>query len=416
MSSSTASVEHTPRQGQPSPKEVVRRIGERTDQALAYVLEPDPRFSRLSRKTREALITELPPVTAAAMLGPAALARHLIASAATGRYRDLFALWELFRARPQECKPVLADRQRALERARARLHSALRLGLRGRAERVAEDVERAEGLPWDWVREVLVEQLPTVGQRPAVASALLHREPDLEVPLPSTPSERWLSEAAVARQRGELAPPVEAVLAAHAGRLPPTVANLGLAHEHFSEHVPALVDRVALEAPDIAAVLAWARDHGQLPRLEQRVSRELAERSVEDRPAALAAWHAWRERGLDVALPPTLHREDISDLAPGRPETAALLALLVADGLPIDPQAQLDELATQNRQLAEKAYEAFVCAGLAVRLPLALEGNPIVRDGTRCEDCRAWTWVRPGHEQRCPQRAAEDSAPIAETA
>jgi hypothetical protein len=45
-----------------------------------------------------------------------------------------------------------------------------------------------------------------------------------------------------------------------------------------------------------------------------------------------------------------------------------------------------------------------------VHLPLALEGNPIVRDGTRCPACQAWTWVRPGHERRCPRLAGANVA------
>src|SRR3712207_1892946 len=170
MASSTTSVR---------PEDVIRRIGDTNDRALAYVLDPDPQLSRLSRKTREALITDLPPVTAGALLGPAALARHFVASAASGRYRDLFPLWQLFRERPDECRPILAERQRALEKGRLALGTAVRLGLSGHAERVAEDVGRAEGLIWTWLREALVADLPAVGQRPALASALLQREPGL---------------------------------------------------------------------------------------------------------------------------------------------------------------------------------------------------------------------------------------------
>jgi hypothetical protein len=395
-----------PQQQGPTPAEVVRRVGDTNAKALAYVRDPDPQLQRLSRKVRETLVTELPPVTAGALLGPAALARHFIASAAVGRYRDLFSLWELFRFAPEECRPVLAERQRALEKAREALTTAARLGLFGRAERVAEDIRTAQGLIWHWLYEVLVADLPVVGTRPAIAAALLSREPDLEIPLPTRPSERWLAEAAAVREHGDLPPVMDRLLAEHAERLPPTVATLQLAYARYPDRLPDLLERVDLEAPDIGAVLAWARDHGVAEHLRLRVQAQVQEAAVADRSAALALWQHWRDRGLSIELPESLRVHSLEGLDVAKPETAALIAQLIADGAEIRPQETLDHLAQQNRQLAEKAYEAFVCAGLDVHLPLALEGNPIVRDGTRCPYCQAWTWVRPGHERRCPRLAS----------
>src|SRR3712207_9498430 len=72
MASSTTSVR---------PEDVIRRIGDTNERALAYVLDPDPQLSRLSRKVREAIITDLPPVTAAAPLASPRLARPFIPSA-----------------------------------------------------------------------------------------------------------------------------------------------------------------------------------------------------------------------------------------------------------------------------------------------------------------------------------------------
>ena len=388
----------------PDPAEVVRRIGRTNDQALAYVLNPDPKLSRLSRKVRETLITDVPPVTAAALLGPEALARHFIASAAAGRYRDLFPLWELFRARTEECRPVLAERQRALERARQSLTTALKLGLRGHAERVAEDVTRAQGLIWTWIREVLVEALPAVGRRPAIAAALLEREPDLDIPLPSEPDDRWLAEAAAVKQTATLPAAMDALLSANVDRLPATVATLSQVAEQYPERVSSVVDRIDLASDNIGALLAWARDHGMADRVRARVEAQINEAAATGRAEGLAAWSAWRERGVDLELPDSLRSPNIEGLDLARPESAELIAQLISNGAQIDSQSELDQLAQQNRQLAEKAYEAFVCAGLDVHLPLALEGNPIVRDGTRCPACQAWTWVRPGHERRCPRR------------
>jgi hypothetical protein len=93
-----------------------------------------------------------------------------------------------------------------------------------------------------------------------------------------------------------------------------------------------------------------------------------------------------------------------------RPETAALLSLRVARGDDPAVGERLAALADANRQLAEKAYEALVCGGIDVTLPTALEDNPMVRDGARCPACQAWTWVRPGHEERCPRLAGQDAA------
>lgn len=391
------------------PQEVTRRVGDTNDKALAYVLDPDPRLSRLSRKNREALLADLPPVTAGALLGPAALARHFIASAASGRYRDLFALWHLFTLRPEECKPVLAERPAALSKAREALGTAVRLGLTGRADRVATDVEEAQGLIWQWLREAVLANPVAVGARPAVASALLQREPDAQIPLPENPGERWLSEAAAARQQGSLAPAVEAVLAQHVDRLPATIATLALAQANYPEHVDALLQRVDLDSPEIGSIMAWARDHGHAARLRDRVREHVAEAAARDRAEGLARWYAWTERGIDVELPADLRRHSLEGLDLTRPESGVLLARLIADGAPFSPQAELDGLASRNRQLAEKAFEAFVCAGLDVTLPPALEGNPIVRDGTRCPYCLAWTWVRPGHERRCPRQPDPDA-------
>jgi hypothetical protein len=405
------------------PEDIIRRIGDTNERALAYVLDPDPRLARLSRKVREAIITDLPPVTAGALLGPAALARHFVASAASGRYRDLFPLWELFRLRPDDCRPILAERQRALEKARVALRTAVRLGISGHAERVAEDVATAQGLIWQWVREVIVGELPHVGQRPAIASALLLREPDLEVPLPVEPDERWLGEAAAARQGGPLAPPVEALLAANAHRLPATIATLSLAFEHYPERLPELVSRIDLSSPSVGALMAWARDHGAGDRVVVRVRETVEEAAARSRAQGVATWYEWHERGVNVTLPTSLRAPDLDGLDVSRPDTAALAAVLIADGAPLDMQQVVSDLATRNRQLAEKAYEAFVCAGLDVSLPAALEGNPLVKEGTRCPYCQSWTYVRAGHERRCPRRpatvlvaseAAPSDAPTAE--
>ena len=386
--------------------ELTRRIGITNEAALAYVREPDPRLSRLSSRVREELITEVPAVTAGALLGTAALARHFVASAATGRYRDLFCLWELFSADPDACRPVLQERPEALERARTALRSATVLGLRGHAARVAEDVTRARGLIWQWLREALDEHLDLVAARPAVASALLQRDRDVALALPDDPDEVWLREAATARAAGDLAPPVEERLRAHADRLPATIANLDFLREQLPTALPDVLAGIDLDRPDIGAVLAWARDHALADALITRI-RGLIDAATADDPAAgLAAWWRWRETGVDLPLPAAATEVSIDLFDLTRPETAALLAARRADGDDPDLRHRLEALAATNRQLAEKAYEALVCAGLDVVLPAALEHNPMVRDGARCPACDAWTWVRPGHEQRCPRLAA----------
>jgi len=336
------------------PEDVIRRIGDDNERALAYVLDPDPQLSRLSRKVREAIIADLPPVTAGALLGPAALARHFVASAASGRYRDLFTLWDLFRHRPDECRPVLAERQKALDKGRLALATAARLGLGGRAERVARDVAAAQGLIWTWLREVLDEEQTRVAARPAIASAWLLREPDVDLPLPDDPDDRWLAEAAAARRDGPLAPPVERLLAENAGRLPATIATLSLAFDHYPEQVADLVARIDLESPQIGALLAWARDHGLGDQVAGRVGATVEGAAGRSRAEGVAAWFAWRERGVDVALPAALRTPDLDGLDVSRPDTAALAAALVAAGAPLDMQQVVVDLARQNRQLAEE--------------------------------------------------------------
>lgn len=395
-----------------TPDQVTRRIGATTAKALAYLDAPDPQLSRLSRKVSENLLPDLPPVVAGALLGPGAMTRHLVASAAAGRYRDLFALWDVFRAHPAAAKPELSERQPALAKGRAALRTATRLGLTGRhAHRVAEDIAQAEGLIWQWLREALIEHRPLLGRRPAVASALLQREPDLELDLPAQPDDDWLAEAAAARVDSELAPAVDALLAANAHRLPATVSTLRLATRHYPDRVAALIDRVDLDSPDIGAFLAWARDHGAADRLHGRIREQVAGAAARDRVEGLALWYRWAERGVALELPASLHVDDLEGFDLSRPETAALAARLVAAGKALDPQEQLDAVAAANTQRGEKAYEAMVCADLDVALPRTLEGNPAVRDGTRCPNCRAWTWVRPGHEQRCPRPPAPAAEP-----
>lgn len=387
----------------PSPGEVRARIGTTAEAALAYVDDPDPRLARLPRPVREQLIAELPAVTAAALLGPAALARHFVASAATGRYRDLFALWQLFSRYPDACKPELSERGTALERGRRNLRLATELGLLGRADRVAEDVAVAEGLIWQWLREILHAHPKAVAERPAVAAALLAREPDTELPVPEQPTPRWLSEAAAVKQREELPAALEAALQANVHRLPSTIATLRLAAIHYPDRVPSLVDAVDLDAPDVEAFLAWARDHGSADRLIGRIRDRVNAAAARDRAEGLARWDEWRRRGVDLPLPSAITEAGLDGLDLTRPETAHLAAALERQGGDVAMQQRLDDLAASNRQLAEKAYEAAVCAGLDVSLPAALEHNPIVKDGTRCPRCRAWTWVRPGHEDRCPR-------------
>ncbi len=392
--------------------DLTRRIGVTNEAALAYVQHPDPAFDRLSARVREELIAEVPAVTAGALLGTAALARHFVASAATGRYRDLFGLWELFSSDPQACKPVLQERPEALERARGALRSATLLGLRGHADRVAEDIGRARGMIWQWLRDVLDEHLDLVAARPHVASALLRRDPDVVLALPDEPDEQWLREAAQARAAGGLAPPLEALLRQHAHRLPPTIGNLDFLREELPSALDGVLADVDLDRPDIAAVLAWARDHRVAEPLVARIRARVEAAAVVDPAAGLAAWWHWRGHHVDIAPPDAVVSApvDVFDLT--RPETAVLLARRLERGEDVAIGERLAALAATNRQLAEKAYEALVCGGLGVTLPAALEGNPMVRDGARCPACRAWTWVRPGHEERCP-RLATQGAPAA---
>src|SRR3712207_4516826 len=197
---------------------------------------------------------------------------------------------------------------------------------------------------------------------------------------------------------------MDALLSANVERLPATVATLQQVSEQYPERLATLVDRIDLESENIGALLAWARDHGMADRVRSRIEAQITEAAQAGRAEGLSAWSSWRGRGMDVELPESLRTPTIEGLDLSRPESADLIATLIAGGAQINPQAELEQLAGKNRQLAEKAYEAFVCANLDVHLPLALEGNPIVRDGTRCPDCQAWTWVRPGHERRCPRR------------
>ena len=387
--------------------DLTRRIGVTTEQALAYVRHPDPELTRLSRRHREQLIAEIPAVTAGALLGPAALARHFVASASAGRYRDLFGLWELFSSEPDACRPVLLERPQALERARTALQTATTLGLYGHADRVARDVTEARGLIWQWMREILDDHLAQVAQRPAVASALLERDPTIQLPLPDTPDDTWLQEAADARTRGPLAAPVEQLLRGHVHRLPATIATLDLVREQMPAALETMIANVDLMRPDIDAVLAWARDHGVAKPLFAWINADVAATADREPVAGLRAWWSWRERGVSVALPDCLLTTPLETFDLARPETAALLAEHAARGNDPDAAGRLAAMAASNRQLAEKAYEALVCAGLDVTLPASLEQNPVVRDGTRCPACRAWTWVRPGHEARCPRLAAQ---------
>ena len=394
----------------PSPRDIVGRIGDTSEAALAYVLQPDPQLSRLGRKVKEDLITEVPPVTAAALLGVEALARHFLASAASGRYRDLFFMWDLFRERPDECRQVLAERPQAVEKGRHALQTAYRLGIKGHAERVAEDVTRATGLVWQWLREELHHDLAAVARRPRVAAALLRREPDIALPLPEAPDDGWLAEAVEARAEGELPEAIDRLVVANLDRLPAGIPTLSLVHRTYPDRVPALLERVPLDAPDFGAVLAWARDHGQDRALRERIEGAVREAVRRDRAEGLNRWRHWRDRGIDLPLPEEFGSGSLEGLDLGRPETAELVAHLVRGGAAIQPQQLLDQAAAGNRQVAEKAYEAFVCEGLDVTLPPGLLDSPIVKPETRCPACQAWTWVRPGHEQRCPRLKAQQAS------
>jgi hypothetical protein len=391
--------------------DLTRRIGVTNEQALAYVRQPDPALNRMSRRQLEELIAEIPAVTAGALLGPAALARHFVASASAGRYRDLFGLWELFSSEPEACRPVLVERPQALERARTALRTATTLGLYGHADRVARDVTEARGLIWQWMQEILAEHLDQVAQRPIVASALLERDPSIQLALPDEPDETWLREAAEARADRPLAPAIEQRLRQHVHRLPATIATLELVREQMPNALDGMLAGVDLARPDIDAVLAWARDHGVAEPLRARIQAEVADAATRAPTTGLEVWWSWRERGVPITLPSALLDAPLDDFDLARPDTAALLAAHAARGNDPDAAGRLEKLAVSNRQLAEKAYEALVCAGLEVTLPAGLERNPVVRDGTRCPACQAWTWVRPGHEARCPRLATPAAAP-----
>ena len=388
----------------PDPSAIVKRIGATSEAALEYVVNPDPKLARMARKHREAVISEIPPVTAGALLGPDALCRHFLASAAAGRYLDLFHLWELFKLFPDECKPVLASRQKAQEKARKKMQTATHLGLLGSAERVASDIDRAAGLPWRWLQEILEPMGPAIRQRPVVLAAMLRKDPSFEANVPEDPSDRWLAEAAALRESGQDVPePIDTLLGRFADRLPATLATLSMTHDQYPDRVPALIDRVDLGANDIAAVLAWARDHGHGEQLVGRIAEEVRSAAAENRAEGLARWKSWTSRGVELEMPESLRVPTLEGLDLGRPESADLIKAMVDDGADLVPQEILDGVASDNRMLGEKAYEAFVCAGFTdIHLPLVLEGNPMVRPETRCPACQAWTWVRPGHESRCP--------------
>ena len=388
----------------PDPSAIVKRIGATSEAALEYVVNPDPKLARMARKHREAVISEIPPVTAGALLGPDALCRHFLASAAAGRYLDLFHLWELFKLFPEECKPVLASRQKAQEKARKKMQTATHLGLLGSADRVASDIDRAAGLPWRWLKEILEPMGPAIRQRPVVLAAMLRKDPSFEANVPEDPSDRWLAEAAALRESGKDVPePIDTLLGRFADRLPATLATLSMTHDQYPDRVPALIDRVDLGANDIAAVLAWARDHGHGDQLVGRIAEDVRNAAAENRAEGLARWKSWTSRGVELEMPESLRVPTLEGLDLGRPESADLIKALVDDGADLVPQEILDGVAADNRMLGEKAYEAFVCAGFTdIHLPLVLEGNPMVRPETRCPACQAWTWVRPGHESRCP--------------
>ncbi|MGI9016831.1 MAG: hypothetical protein ACR2HR_06980 [Euzebya sp.] len=389
----------------PDPVAVMKRIGTTSEAALVYVKDPDPKLSRMARKHREAIITDIPPVTAGALLGPDALCRHFLASAASGRYQDLFFLWDLFVSFPEECKAVLAARQKAQEKAKAKLKIATHLGLLGDADRVASDIDRASGLPWRWLKEVLDPMGAAISQRPSVLAAMTRKNPDQQFDIPADPSDRWLAEAAALKDSGATIPPaIDEILGANADRLPATVATLSMAHSQYPDRVSALIDRVDLDAPDIGAIMAWSRDHGHGEQLVNRVRERVQTAAEQDRAGGLAAWKQWQARGVDMALPESLLTPSLEGLDLGRPESAELIKTLIDGGADLDAQQILDDIAAENRMRGEKAFEAFVCAGFDnVHLPLALEGNPMVRTETRCPSCQAWTWVRPGLEKRCPR-------------
>ncbi len=403
----------------PNPATIVKIVGATSEAALSYVQNPDPKLSRMARKHREAVITEIPPVTAGALLGPEALCRHFLASAASGRYQDLFYLWDLFVLYPDDCKTVLNARQKAQEKAKAKLRLATHMGLLGDAERVAADIDRAAGLPWRWMQDILKPMEPAISQRPAVLAAMARRDAAFSPQLPDNPSDRWLAEAAALKESGKDIPAdMDRLLGQHADRLPATIATLSMAQQQYPDRVSSLIDRVDLDAPDIGSLMAWARDHGHAEQLVGRVTERVTASAAADRATGLAEWRRWQERGVQLDMPQSLTAPNLDGLDLGRPESAELIKQLIDGGADLDAQQILDDVAATNRMLGEKAFEAFVCAGFdTVHLPLVLEGNPMVRPETRCPSCQAWTWVRPGLEKRCPRNGCplrQQSPPSAE--
>ncbi|WP_336249668.1 hypothetical protein [Stomatohabitans albus] len=398
----------------PTPAQVLQRIGTSTEAAMAYVAAPEQAWQKLSSGFLEELITDLPPVTAAALLGPEALCRHFLASAATGRYRDLFYLWDLFKAYPEQCKPILMSRTEAQERAKHKLRVATEFGLIGSANRVAEDIDRAQGLPWNWIREILLDVGPLIAQRPAVIAALWRKDPDWVIDLPEEPDQRWLSEAAALHAHSEPVPEaIEAILGQHLDSLPTTPSTLALAAQHHPDRVGVLLERIDPDAPDVVATVRWARDHGH--DVSAKLFAHLEAVAQDNRAKAAALWAEWTAGGIaPETLPDALLAPNLEGLDIGAPETWDLAAILVDRGVAIDAQAIVDGVAATNRQVAEKAYEAAVCAGFAeVHLPAGLASNPNIKADARCPKCAAWTWVRPKHETRCPRSAKTLDEPAA---
>ena len=396
----------------PTPTQVIQRIGTTTASAMAYVDAPEQAWQKLSMGFLEELITDLPPVTAAALLGPEALCRHFLASAATGRYRDLFNLWDLFKAYPEQCKPILMSRTEAQERAKHKLRVATEFGLIGSAERVAEDIDRAQGLPWNWMKDILAEVGGLIAQRPIVVAAIWRKDPAWAIDLPENPDQRWLSEAAALHNHANPVPAaIDAILGQHLESLPTTPSTLGLAQQHHPDQVGALLERLDPEAEDIVATARWARDHGH--DLSDKLYAHLDQVATQDRARAAAIWAHWVSGGIAPAtLPPALIAPTMDGLDLGAVESWDLAAILVAQGASIDAQAIVDTAANTNRQVGEKAYEAAVCAGFnEVHLPAGLASNPNIKADARCPKCAAWTWVRPKHEARCPRSAGSLDMP-----
>lgn len=390
----------------PSPAQVLNRIGKTNDQAMAYVFNPDPSWQELNLGVIEELITNIPPVTAGALLGPDALCRHFLASAASGRYQDLFYLWELYKAFPDLCQPVVMSRTEAQERAKHNLRVATEYGLVGSAERVAQDIRKAKGLPWKWLQDILADLGDLIAQRPMVIAALWERDPGWPLELPEHPDTAWLAEAAQLQAKGEFVPDmIKALLASHLDGLPINPATLDIALATSPDQIPLLLTRIDMDAPDVVATLRWARDHG----FDQHEFIVAFLEACAQENRALAAHHWAKLKAGQIApadLPPTLLGTDLDGLDLGLPESWEIAKVLVDQGAALDVQALLDDIALNNRQIAEKAYEAAVCAGFdEVHLPAGLAANPNIKAEARCPKCAAWTWVRPRHEERCPRPA-----------